>query len=70
MEKKKFLTETYFEAPICECGGVYVDRVENVYVMTHPPQAYYKCNFCGKEILLHESDFPTIKHSIDFNKEL
>lgn len=59
MVKKKFKMDTYYECVVCDCGGLFIDRVDpNSFLASNPPQAYFECNLCGERKRLREPDWP------------
>jgi len=62
LKKKQLKVETYMEVAECECGGYFNIGVSNTLLMTDPPKRNYKCDKCGREATLTESEFPKLTY--------
>lgn len=72
MKKKQFEIHQYYEAPVCDCGGIICIRDSTLKVNfdKNPCVAVFYCNKCGKAYTLQEADFPATKYHILFDKEI
>lgn len=64
MKTKLFEVRQYYEAPECECGGVFTISAGAYLYLSAPLQKDYKCNKCGKVARLREPEFPGLRHEI------
>ena len=64
MEKRRFEIREYYEAPVCECGGVVCINNGSTMYMGYPPKKDFSCNECGKPMRLSEPDFPGLRYEI------
>jgi hypothetical protein len=60
--------ETYIKAVKCECGGIYAEQVgayicdRNIWSADIKTKANFKCNKCGKVIMLDKKYFPVVTY--------
>ena len=64
MARKEKQVETYWEAEMCECGGVFDTPKGDCAYPTYPIKKDFSCNNCGKIKRLSENEFPGVKHRI------
>jgi len=64
MTKKQFEVRTYYECPVCECGGLIRNPSGTTAYLTNPIQMDFYCEKCGKVIRLFEKDFPGIREEV------
>ena len=54
--------ETVLSVKQCECGGFFDTQVGQRYFGEKNMAAEFKCNKCGKIVMLTEDDFPEVKY--------
>lgn len=64
MAKKEYPVEAYYEAELCECGGIFDTQTGDHFYASSPMKANFKCNKCGKVEMLSQNDFPGVKYRI------
>ena len=69
MPKKELPVEAYYEAELCECGGIFNTQSGNHYYASSPMRADFKCNKCGRIVTLSQDDFPGVKHRFATTKK-
>jgi hypothetical protein len=64
MPRKEKQVETFWDAEMCECGGLFDTQQGYHAYATDPIQADFSCNKCGKIKRLFQDEFPGVKFRI------
>jgi hypothetical protein len=71
MQMVEIPVEKYIKAVKCDCGGIYAKQVGYyIYdkdIWSTEAKANFKCNKCGKVIMLDEKHFPVVTYRIKDN---
>jgi hypothetical protein len=64
MARQEKQIEVFWDAEICECGGLFDKQHGDHEYATDPIQADFICNNCGAIKRLFEKEFPGVKYRI------